>query len=168
MPTDDALYSRFGKLSDQALLTLLASEESDGLTSAEFRALTEELVRRGLRKSAAPSVPIEKAAPEGRIHPKASLTRRIIAAGIDAAIVVIAFVVMWSVIFMSEGPRHEDAGGIIALPIILATFGYIFLRDARRGQSIGKRAAEPPTRRSSRCRVITLSSKTAAARRDCC
>jgi len=42
MPTDDALYSRFGKLSDQALLTLLASEESDGLTSAEFRALLRE------------------------------------------------------------------------------------------------------------------------------
>ena len=70
MPTHDAPHSRFGQLSDQALLALLASEESDSLTSAEFRALTEELVHRGLRKSTAPSRPLENGATAAAITPR--------------------------------------------------------------------------------------------------
>src|SRR5690348_13041122 len=98
MPTHDAHRDRFGQLSDEALRTLLASEESDDLTSADFRALTEELVRRGLRKSTAPSRPVENLGTPGCSHQKASLSRRFIAAAIDSAIVIAGFVLIWPII----------------------------------------------------------------------
>jgi uncharacterized RDD family membrane protein YckC len=154
MPTDDALHSRFGKLSDQALLSLLASEESDRLTSAEFRALTEELVRRGLRKSTAPSVPIAKVSAEGGTHPKASIARRFIAGGIDAAIVV----VMWLAIILSAIANVNKADNVLGLVLFVPTLCYMFLRDAWRGQSIGKRAA--------RLMVVSLANGRPCSARD--
>jgi len=154
MPTHDAPHSRFGQLSDQALLTLLASEESDGLTSAEFRALTEELVRRGLRKSTAPTVPIERASAEGGIHPKASIARRFIAGGIDAAIVV----VMWSAIILAAIANVDKADNVLGLVLFVPTLCYMFLRDAWRGQSIGKRAA--------RLMVVSVTSGRPCSARD--
>lgn len=142
MPTRDAaLHNRFGQLSDQALLTLLASEESEGLTRVEFRALTEELVRRGLRKSTAPSAPIERESTGGRTYSKAPLVPRLIAAMIDGAIVVASFITMWWGFIVVAMAGQEDAAAILLAPLFLALLLYIFLRDARRGQSIGKRAA---------------------------
>lgn len=141
MPTNDALRLRIGQLSDQTLLAMLASEDSERLTSEGLRALTEEVARRGLRKSTAPAVPFENPAGEPRMHPKASLSLRLIAAAIDAAIVVVPWFVMLWVIFLAAASEHEGIGSIVIIPLFLGTLSYLFLRDARRGQSIGKRAA---------------------------
>jgi len=158
MPTHDTHRTPFGQLSDEALRTLLASEESDGLTTAEFRALTEELVRRGLRKSTAPSRPLEDVATPGRMHAKASLARRFIAAAIDSVIVIAGFVLIWPIVLLTAFTEHEKAASI---PVIVLFFGalcYAFLRDARRGQSLGKRAA--------RLMVVSLTTGRPCSARD--
>jgi uncharacterized RDD family membrane protein YckC len=141
MPTHDAPHSRFGQLSDQALLTLLASEESDSLTSAEFRALTEELVHRGLRKSTAPSRPLENVATAGRRHAKASLARRFIAAAIDSVIVIGGWTLIPPIVLLTSSTKYENAASIPVIILFLSTLCYAFLRDARRGQSLGKRTS---------------------------
>jgi uncharacterized RDD family membrane protein YckC len=158
MPSHDTLHNRFGQLSDEALRALLASEETDGLTSADFRALTEELVRRGLRKSTAPSRPLGNVAAGGRRHPKASIARRFIAAAIDSVIVIGGWTLIPPIVLLTSSTKYENAASIPVIILFLSTLCYAFLRDARRGQSLGKRAA--------RLMVISLSTGRPCGARD--
>ena len=54
---------------------------------------------------------------------------------------IVPFLAIWWIVILSAIAGHEDAGGVVVFLIVLATLTYMFLKDARRGQSLGKRAA---------------------------
>jgi uncharacterized RDD family membrane protein YckC len=139
METIQDLRSRYGRLSDDALIALLA-EESDHLTADQFRAVTDEVVRRGLRK-VPPMQPMVSSGP--MTYPKASLGRRFLAYLIDGAIaagpVVVLGALAWTFAFRNR------PGPIFLLPVagMLWALYYGLTRDAREGgQSIGKGAMD--------------------------
>jgi len=141
MDTVQDLRSRYGRLSDDALLALLA-DDSDSLTNEAFQALTDEVVRRGLRKAP----PIEAVGVSGpRVYPKASLAARFGAYVIDLAIgmgpAIVSGVVFAILTFANRNGDPSVPGAILFVASLLWALYYGLTKDARGvGQSIGKRA----------------------------
>lgn len=138
METLEQLRSRYGRLSDDALIAMLA-DESDSLTNEAFQALTDEVVRRGLRK-APPMPPVGVAGP--RPYPKASLAARFGAYIIDGAIAV-APAICSGLVFaiVTRGVGRPGPVMLLVFASILWAIYYGLTKDGREGgQSIGKRA----------------------------
>ena len=153
MATSEALRTRYGKLTNEALFSLLASHNSDGLTSEEFRTLTEEIARRSLGESASmprvesPTILALSAPPKAtfrgaRPYAKAPLELRLLAGVIDLAIVTAGYAILAAIALAMGSFSPQVLGRLILYLGMIPIAYYVLLRDARPvGPSVGKRFA---------------------------
>lgn len=154
MTTPEALRARYARLTDEALFSLLASHNSDGLTSEEFRILTEEIARRSLGKSASapviepPTIPASlptpnRALPGAYCYAAAPVELRLLAGVIDAAVVLGAYALLSGVIVVLRLRSPELLVRLVSFLGMIPIAYYVLLRDARPlGPSVGKRFAD--------------------------
>ena len=153
MPASEALRARYRKLTNEALFSLLASHNSDGLTSDEFRILTEEIARRSPGKPGTtprvegPAVlaaarPPTQASPGARVFAKAPLELRLLAGIIDVVFVIAAYALLSGIIDVMRSFSPEMLTRLVFFLGMVPIAYYVLLRDGRpRGPSVGKRFA---------------------------